>query len=54
MKKFLNDNGNWITIVVAAIAIFAFITSRRNATILKDNNLTAAGSTTKNTKGEGE
>ena len=49
MKKFFNDNGNWITIVVAAIAIFAFITSRRNATILKEAGLTADKPKTTNT-----
>ena len=49
LKKFFNDNGSWVMVAVAVIAIFAFITSRRNATILKEAGLTADKPKTTNT-----
>jgi YbbR domain-containing protein len=48
MKKFLNDNIHFVVIAIAAIAVFALVSARNNAAILKENGL--AKTTTKTTE----
>ncbi|MDR1552550.1 MAG: hypothetical protein LBS69_03680 [Prevotellaceae bacterium] len=48
MKKFFTDNIHFVTIAIAVIAVFALVSARNNAAILKENGL--AKTTTKKTE----
>ena len=41
MKKFISDHVHIVVIIVAIIAVLAFVGNRKNTKILSDNNLKA-------------